>query len=103
VCTGPTFLFKTVWQVLSFVFMSVPTLWSIAILAMGAPLVHALLLAPQTFLCLLPMVALFLTMNNVLNVERATWCATKKALLVGRTQKVDTASCSITRENCVAL
>jgi hypothetical protein len=57
-----------------------------------------LLPAPQTSLFPLPLAELFLTTNNVLNVELATWCATKKAPLVGRTQKVDTASCSTTRE-----
>jgi hypothetical protein len=65
---------------------------------MAALLVHVLLPAPQTSLFPLPLAELFLTTNNVLNVELATWYATKKAPLVGRTQKVDTASCSTTRE-----
>jgi hypothetical protein len=65
---------------------------------MAALLVHVLLPAPQTSLFTLPLAESFLTTNNVLNVELATWYATKKAPLVGRTQKVDTASCSTTRE-----
>jgi hypothetical protein len=65
---------------------------------MAALLAHVLLPAPQTSLFPLPLAELFLTTNNVLNVELATWYATKKAPLVGRTQKVDTASCSTTRE-----